>query len=119
MKLKRILALLLAAAALAGLLICPASAAEDSVPFRDISDPETAEAAEVLRLLGVVSGTGSGVFSPSRVLSRAEFCKMTVEAMDRGRQEPAQRSRTNFVRRGGGCGLRRHPAHHGRGQRQL
>lgn len=96
MKVKRILSLLLAAVLTAGLWIVPASAAEDSAPFRDISDPETAEAAEVLRLLGVVSGTGSGVFSPGRILSRAEFCKMTVEVMDRGAQEPGQRSRTIF-----------------------
>ena len=73
MKLKRMLTLLLAAAMLTGLLVYPASAAESGA-FTDISDPQVAEAAEVLRLLGVVSGTGYGSFNPGGILSRAEFC---------------------------------------------
>ena len=93
---KRMLSLLLAAATLTGLLIFPASAA-GSAPFADISDPAVAEAAEVLRLLGVVSGTGGNAFNPGGVLTRAEFCKMTVEILDMGDQEPAQRNRTIFL----------------------
>ncbi len=96
MKLKRMLTLLLAAAMLTGLLVYPASAAESGA-FTDISDPQVAEAAEVLRLLGVVSGTGYGSFNPGGILSRAEFCKMTVEVMDKGDQEPGQRNRTIFL----------------------
>ena len=77
MSMKRFLALPLAGALLAGLLVLPAGAAEGTA-FTDITDPDVAEAAETLRLLGVVSGTGSGAFEPGRTLTRAEFCKMAV-----------------------------------------
>ena len=50
MNCKRILAGALAAATLAGLLVLPAGAAHGSA-FHDISDADTAEAAEILRLL--------------------------------------------------------------------
>ncbi|WP_161845913.1 S-layer homology domain-containing protein [Pseudoflavonifractor sp. 524-17] len=96
MKLKRIVSALLAAAVLAGLLILPAGAAADGAGFNDISDPEIAEAAEILRLLGVVSGTGGG-FNPGGILTRAEFCKLAVDVMDKGALEPAQRGRTIFL----------------------
>lgn len=94
---KRLASGLLAAAMLAGLLVmAPATAAEGS-GFTDISDPVMANAAEVLRLLDVVSGTGSGAFNPGGTLTRAEFCKMTIEVMGRGDQEPAQRGRTLYT----------------------
>ena len=50
MNCKRILAGALAAATLAGLLVLPVGAADGSA-FHDISDADTAEAAEILRLL--------------------------------------------------------------------
>ena len=96
MKLRRTLSLLLAAASLIGLLVLPSSAAGNSA-FADITDPAVAEAAEVLRLLGVVDGVGTGLFNPGKTLTRAEFCKMTVEIMGKGDQEPAQRGRTVFL----------------------
>jgi len=96
MKLKRYLSGLLAAVMLAVLPILPASAAQ-SAAFTDIPDAATAEAAEVLRLLGVVNGVGGTSFQPGGTLSRAQFCKMTVEIMGRGDEEPAQRSRTIFT----------------------
>lgn len=96
MKLRRVLSLLLAAASLAALLVLPSSAAGKSA-FADITDPAVAEAAEVLRLLGVVDGIGTGIFNPGKNLTRAEFCKMTVEIMGKGDQEPAQRGRTIFL----------------------
>ena len=93
MKCRRILAGLLAAALAASLLILPAAAAPASV-FTDISDPDTAEAAQILYMLGVVDGTGGGRFRPEGTLTRAEFCKMAVDVMGKGDLESAQRGRT-------------------------
>ena len=97
MRFKRLISCLLSAAMLAGLLILPPAAAADSAGFTDITDSATADAAEMLRLLGVVDGTGGTTFNPGGTLTRAEFCKMTVEIMGRGSEEPAQRSRTIFT----------------------
>lgn len=99
MKLKRILALLMSGATLWGLLIfpAPAKAADSSyTAFTDIQDQKVAQAAETLRLLGVVSGTGSGAFEPGRTLTRAEFCKMAVELMGNGDKAASQMNRTIF-----------------------
>ena len=96
MKLKRILAALVAVSIGASLLILPAGAASGG-SFTDISDPEVAEAAELLRLLGVVNGTGGSSFRPGGTLTRAEFCKMAVDVMGKGDLEPAQRGRTIFL----------------------
>lgn len=49
--------------------------------FSDIKDDKTAAAAEVLKLMGVIDGTGNGEFNPDGELSRAEFCKMAVTAL--------------------------------------
>ena len=96
MKLKRILAALVAVSIGVSLLILPAGAASGG-SFTDISDPEVAEAAELLRLLGVVNGTGGTSYRPSGTLTRAEFCKMAVDVMGKGDLEPAQRGRTIFL----------------------
>ena len=69
---KRFLSLILVAAALAGLLVCPVTAASNYT-FTDIGDSNVAEAAEILHALGVVNGTGGTLFQPGRTLSRAEF----------------------------------------------
>lgn len=78
---KRFLALLLAAAVSFTLLAVPAIAA-DSVRFSDVTDQTTATAIEVLRLMGVLNGYEDGTFRPANQLTRAQFCKMTVHAMD-------------------------------------
>lgn len=96
MKLKRILAALMALSIAASLLVLPAGASTGGA-FTDISDPEVAEAAELLRLLGVVNGTGGSSFRPGGTLTRAEFCKMAVDVMGKGDLEPAQRGRTIFL----------------------
>lgn len=96
MKVRKWLSGLLVAALLAGLLILPSSAA-GKTGFTDITDPKQANAAEMLRLMGVVSGDGTGAFRPNGTLTRGEFCKMAVEIMGRGDEEPAQRSRTIFT----------------------
>lgn len=97
MKVRKWLSALLAAAILAGMLVLPSSAAAGGSGFTDITDPDQANAAELLRVMGVVNGTGSGAFRPNGTLTRGEFCKMTVEILGRGDEEPAQRSRTIFT----------------------
>lgn len=97
MRMKRILALLLAVAALCGMLVLPSGAASTpNSAFTDINDSEVAEAAETLRLLNIVSGTGGAAFQPDRSLTRAEFCKMAVELMGSGNKVAAQMNRTIF-----------------------
>ncbi|NLF34357.1 MAG: S-layer homology domain-containing protein [Clostridiales bacterium] len=96
MNLKRMIALLLAAATLCALLVFPAAAASGDRPFTDISDPAVAEAAELLRLLGVVNGVGGTSFHPSGTLTRASFCKMALEVAGRGKEAGAQANRVVF-----------------------
>ena len=97
MRFRRFLSGLLSAALVVGLLVLPPASAAGTSGFTDIADARTADAAEMLRLLGVVDGTGGTSFKPGGTLTRAEFCKMTVEIMGRGGEEPAQRSRTIFT----------------------
>ena len=98
MKFKRLIASLLVVATLCGLAVtAPVSAAAGQASaFVDVSDPTVAGAAEILRLLGVVNGTGGNYFNPSGTLTRAEFCKMAVEIMGRGSEAAAQANRTIF-----------------------
>ena len=68
---------------LASLLVVPAVAASAATTrFSDITDNYTATAVETLRLMGVLDGYGDGTFRPNAVLTRAQFCKMAVYAMD-------------------------------------
>ena len=92
---KRFLSLILVAAALAGLLVCPVTAASNYT-FTDIGDSNVAEAAEILHALGVVNGTGGTLFQPGRTLSRAEFCKMAIEVLGRGDEAAQQSGRVIF-----------------------
>lgn len=78
---KRILTWLLAISMLGSLLTVPAGAAAVT-KFSDVSDSYTATAVESLRLMGVLDGYGDGTFRPGAVLTRAQFCKMAVYAMD-------------------------------------
>ena len=95
MKLKRIFALGLALSL--GLTVLPAASAAQQAPFRDISDPQLMESVQFLRLMGVVTGVPGGAYNPSGTLSRAEFCKMAVVALDRSDEESAQRGRTIYL----------------------
>ena len=90
--LKRLLSLLLAAASLAALLILPAGAA-----FTDIRDSSVSEAAEALRVMGVLDGTDEGTFSPNGTLTRAQFAKITVLCMGLADQVAAYETRTIFT----------------------
>ncbi len=92
----------LLAGALAAALLCPAmtaapAAAAAPSAFVDVTDPQVGEAAELLRLLGIVNGTGEGYFTPGGTLTRAEFCKLAIEAMGLGGEAAAQSSRTIFL----------------------
>lgn len=80
---KRLLTWLLSVSMLALLLVVPAGAASAATTrFSDITDNYTATAVETLRLMGVLDGYGDGTFRPNTVLTRAQFCKMAVYAMD-------------------------------------
>ena len=80
---KRILTWLLAVGMLASLLTVPAGAA-NATRFSDVADNYTATAIETLRLMGVLDGYSNGTFRPNAALTRAQFCKMAVYAMDGG-----------------------------------
>ena len=59
----------------------PAGAA-NATRFSDVADNYTATAIETLRLMGVLDGYSDGTFRPNAALTRAQFCKMAVYAMD-------------------------------------
>lgn len=94
MKLKRLMNLLLAVALLATLAL-PVGAASNS-SFSDISDETTAVNADILRLMGVVSGSGNNQFSPKNNLTRGEFCAMVVQFMGLGDKVVLHSTRTIF-----------------------
>ena len=80
---RRILTLFLAVCMAVSLLAVPAGAANaKTVTFSDVGDRTTAMAVESLRLLGVLDGYSDGTFRPGAVLTRAQFCKMAVYAMN-------------------------------------
>ena len=80
---KRITAWLLSVCMAVPLLVLPAGAAGSAtVTFSDIGDRTTAMAVESLRLMGVLDGYGDGTFRPGTVLTRAQFCKMAVYALN-------------------------------------
>ena len=83
MKLKRILAALLTAAASGG-------------SFSDINDHSTAVNVDVLRLMGAVSGDSDGTFRPNDVLTRAQFCTMLVGLLRQQSKVPMYTTRTIF-----------------------
>lgn len=56
--------------------------AADTARFSDVSDPDTALAIETLRLMGALDGYPDGTFQPNGCLTRAQFCKMAVYAMN-------------------------------------
>jgi hypothetical protein len=93
---KRILSAALALALALSLLPLHAFAADTSGGFADISDKETAQNVEVLRLLGVIGGDENGRFRPNDHLTRAEFCKMSIVLQGREEQVARYRSRTLF-----------------------
>lgn len=64
--------------------------------FSDISDTEVAVDVEVLRMMGVLDGYGDGTFRPGSTLTRAQFCKMAVLALNKGGQVAQYKNYTIF-----------------------
>lgn len=94
MRVKRLFAAVLAAALLASLAVLPAGAAPSS--FSDIGDQTTAVNADILRLMGVVSGTGGNRFDPNGSLTRAQFCTMVVNFLQKGDEARRYATQTIF-----------------------
>lgn len=92
MKLKQLIAALVLCATIATLAL-PASAASS---FRDVTDPETAVCADILRLTGVVNGVGNNEFQPGSPLTRAQFCVMVINLMGRKDEVANHLTRTIF-----------------------
>ncbi|MDE6108136.1 MAG: S-layer homology domain-containing protein [Oscillospiraceae bacterium] len=94
MKLKKFLAVLLCVATLtAALPALPATAAS----FPDIEDATVAEAAEFLRLLGIINGMDDGTYQPNQSLTRAQFCRLAVDLRGEGAQAAAYERYTYFT----------------------
>ena len=78
---KRLLTILLALTMAVSALAVPVSAAETG-RFSDVSDQDTTLAIETLRLIGALDGYPDGTFRPEGNLTRAQFCKIAVYAMN-------------------------------------
>jgi hypothetical protein len=94
---KRLVTCLLAICMVLSLLpVSAGAAAGDTVTFSDVGDRNTAVAVESLRLLGVLDGYGDGTFRPGTILTRAQFCKMAVYAMNGSEELGRYRTVTVF-----------------------
>ena len=87
---KRVFGLLLAVCLAVTALAAPAAA------FTDVTDPSTAVDVECLRLMGVLDGYADGSFRPNATLTRAQFCKMAVYALNAQKELGKYRSVTVF-----------------------
>ena len=93
---KRLASLMLALALALGMAPALAPAASAVGTFSDVSDMTTAQNLEVLGMMGVVDGMSGGTFNPTGTLTRAQFCKMAVEAMGEGDRVSIYRNYTIF-----------------------
>lgn len=73
---KKLLCLIMAAC-----LLCPSLTVHAAPAFSDIPDPDTALAAGVLQSMGIVGGVGDGLYSPTTVLTRAQFCVFMIHTL--------------------------------------
>lgn len=78
---RRLFSFLLAICVVSSLLAVPAGAAS-TTRFSDVSDQKMTSTIEVLRLMGVLDGYSDGTFRPNAQLTRAQFCKMAVYAIN-------------------------------------
>ena len=79
---KKLMTLLLALVMAVSAMAMPATAADIAGVFRDVTDEETLLAVESLRLMGALDGYEDGTFRPDEYLTRAQFCKIAVYAMN-------------------------------------
>ena len=93
---RRLFALLLTAALLAGLAAVPAAAAGAVTRFSDVPGGTDAMTVESLRLMGIMDGYANGTFRPNGELTRAQFCKMAVCALNAENQLGLYRTVTVF-----------------------
>ena len=91
---KRLFSVLVSGALVLSLTTLPSGAVQSS--FSDISDQTTAVNADILRLMGVVDGTGGNYFNPGSILTRAQFCTMVINFVQQGDQVPIHNTRTIF-----------------------
>lgn len=84
----------LALALVLALGLIPAAAADS--PFSDITDRQTAQDVEVLRMLGAIDGVTATSFNPSGTLTRAQFCKMAIEVLGQGDRAGSYENYTIF-----------------------
>ena len=92
---RRLTAAILTAALAMSLFVLPTSAAPGS--FSDVADQKTAVNADILRLMGVVTGTGGNQFNPHGTLTRAQFCTMVMTFLQKGDEAPRYATRTIFT----------------------
>lgn len=93
---KRLASLALALVLALGMAPAMAPAASAIGGFSDVTDMTTAQNVEVLQMMGVVDGMSSGTFNPTGTLTRAQFCKMAVEAMGQGDRASIYKNYTIF-----------------------
>ena len=62
-----------------------------------MADQKTAVNADILRLMGVVTGTGGNQFNPHGTLTRAQFCTMVMTFLQKGDEAPRYATRTIFT----------------------
>ncbi|MCI8809138.1 MAG: S-layer homology domain-containing protein [Oscillibacter sp.] len=91
---KKMISWLLAAALAASMLALPTAAARTG-HFSDLPE-NSAAPVEALRLMGVLDGYGDGTFRPNASLTRAQFCKMTICAVNREDELELYRSVTVY-----------------------
>ena len=84
----------LALALVLALGLIPAAAADS--PFTDVTDRQTAQDVEVLRMLGAIDGVTATSFNPTGTLTRAQFCKIAVEVLGQGDRVGAYENYTIF-----------------------
>lgn len=96
MKIKKLLAAFLCTATLLGSMPALPVAAQ-AVSFPDISDPVVAEAAELLRQLGILNGYDDGCYHPDDPLTRAQFCRLAVDLRGEGDKAATYERYTYFT----------------------
>ncbi len=89
---KKIISLLLLVCLIAGLGVNAVA----YTGYLDVSDEKTSQNVDILSMMGIISGDGLGYFYPDENLTRAQFAKMSVEAMGMGEDEYLYRNRTIF-----------------------